>query len=263
MITITENANSRQVTAGSSAELLYTIRGTADQSEALAQLLIESPDIFEELPRQSRTIEPVFVDVNNPATCIWSASVKYGRTSASVSGAVYNFDTGGGNQKVTQSINTQGVYPASAPSFFGAIGVDDQNVSGVDIVVPTYNFTETHTLSDAQVNTAYKVTLADLTGSINSAAFKGFAAGEVLFMGASGSKRGSDDWEIVYKFSVSRHRSNFTVGDITVANKRGWDYMWIRYSDEVSDNNLIKKPSGVYVEQVYPYCDFTLLGIGV
>jgi hypothetical protein len=40
--------------------------------------------------------------------------------------------------------------------------------------------------------------------------------------------------------------------------------MWIRYEDDedTTAKKLIKKPTAVYVEQVYHYGDFSLLGIG-
>ena len=39
--------------------------------------------------------------------------------------------------------------------------------------------------------------------------------------------------------------------------------MWVRYADAVDQKVLVKQPRFVYVEQVYRYADFSLLGIGV
>ncbi len=50
---------------------------------------------------------------------------------------------------------------------------------------------------------AYKSTLFFLTACVNSDGFKGFAPGEVLFLGASGTQRGQEDWEITFKFAAS------------------------------------------------------------
>jgi len=98
---------------------------------------------------------------------------------------------------------------------------------------------------------------------VNSAGFKGFAAGECLFLGAAGSKRGSGDWEITYRFAASPNVTNLTIGDITGINKKGWEYLWVRYSDseDAVAKALVKKPVAVYIEQVYPYGDLGLLGI--
>jgi len=146
----------------------------------------------------------------------------------------------------------------------GAIGVTHDNVEGVDIAIPVYNFSETHYIDDALVTPAYRGTLFSLTGKTNNAAFKGCAAGECLFLGASGSKRGEEDWEITFRFAASPNRTNITVGDITVASKKGWEYLWVRYADaeDATAKALVKLPVAAYVEKVYEEGDFSQLGIG-
>ena len=144
---------------------------------------------------------------------------------------------------------------------------NEGNVNGVDVTMPVLNFTETHTLSGSRVSTSYKKTLASLTGTVNRSGFRGFSAGEVLFLGASGTKRSkksSAPWEITYRFAVSTNKAGFKVGDIQVTRKYGWDYLWVRYADKVAEGgkNVVKKPVGVYVEMVYPEGDFGNLGIG-
>jgi hypothetical protein len=99
---------------------------------------------------------------------------------------------------------------------------------------------------------------------VNGSGFKGFAKGELLFLGASGSKRGKDDWEITYRFAASPNAAGLTLGDITGINKEGWHYLWVRFADDedTTAKALIKKPVAAYVEQVYQYGDFSLLGLG-
>ena len=182
---------------------------------------------------------------------------------------VFAFDTGGGTKHLNQSLKTDGRYPNNAPDFAGAIEVDNEgNVNGVDVTMPVLNFTETHTMSGSRVSTAYKKNVAALTGTVNRSSFRGFAAGEVLFLGASGTKRSkkaSAPWEITFRFAVSPNQSGLSVGKLTVPNKRGWDYLWVRYADKVSDNrkNVVKEPVAAYVEQVYPEGDFGNLGLGM
>lgn len=182
--------------------------------------------------------------------------------------SVFAFDTGGGTKHINQSLKTDGRYPNTAPDFAGAIEVDNEgNVNGVDVTMPVLNFTETHTLNGSRVTTSYKKTLAALTGTVNKSGFRGFSAGEVLFLGASGTKRSkksSAPWEITYRFAVSPNQAGLQVGDIKVTRKYGWDYLWVRYADKVAEGgkNVVKKPVGVYVEMVYPEGDFGNLGIG-
>ena len=181
---------------------------------------------------------------------------------------VFAFDTGGGTKHINQSLKTDGRYPNTAPDFAGAIGVDNEgNVNGVDVTMPVLNFTETHTLNGGRVTTSYKKTLAALTGTVNSGSFRGFSRGEVLFLGASGTKRSkkaSAPWEITYRFAVSPNQAGLQVGNIKVTRKYGWDYLWVRYADKVAEGgkNVVKKPVAAYVEMVYPEGDFGNLGLG-
>ena len=181
----------------------------------------------------------------------------------------FAFDTGGGTMHRNQSIKTVSKVPNDAPDFNGAIEVDNEgNVNGVDVTMPVLNFTETHTMNGSRVTTSYKKTVAALTGTVNSSGFRGFSAGEVMFLGASGTKRSKKPnapWEITFRFAVSPNQSSLQVGKLKVPNKRGWDYLWVRYADKVADNrkNVIKEPVAAYVEQVYPTGDFGNLGLGM
>ena len=181
----------------------------------------------------------------------------------------FAFDTGGGTMHRNQSLKTVSKVPNDAPDFNGAIEVDNEgNVNGVDVTMPVLNFTETHTMNGSRVTTSYKKTVAALTGTVNSSSFRGFSAGEVLFLGASGTKRSKKPnapWEITFRFAVSPNQSSLQVGKLKVSNKRGWDYLWVRYADKVAENkkNVIKEPVAAYVEQVYPEGDFGNLGLGM
>jgi hypothetical protein len=196
---------------------------------------------------------------------VWEGTAHYVKKG---SDPIYSFDTGGGTQHISQSIANLGRYAAPgfiAPHFQGAIGVTDDRVEGTDITVPVFNFTETHYILNDLVTPAYKLTLFNLTGKVNGGSFKGFAKGEVLFLGASGSKRGIDDWEITYRFAASPNVASLSLGSITGIAKEGWHYLWVRFTDDVDTaaKALIKRPVAAYVEQVYPYGNFSGLGIGV
>jgi len=267
-LTAEEKFESRLVTTGNnpSAELRYVIRGTNDDVQARAALAAASLATFNLngnglffLPRDSLSIEPV-------GDQLWEGVARYSNSAPQTDESVFAFDTGGGTQHITQSLQTVGTYAPSgrvAPNFKGAIGVTADSVEGVDITVPVYQFSETHYLDDALVTPAYKGTLFFLTGRVNSAPFKGFAPGECLFLGASGSKRGSGDWEINYRFATSPNVNGLAVGDIVGISKKGFEYLWVRYADaeDSAAKALVKRPIAAYVEQVYPYGDLSLLGI--
>lgn len=264
--TISEDYFSRAFTLGPTAgrELIYNIIGTDDETEAQGLLAGEAPAFYQGLELES-------VDVEYVGGGAWKAHAKYVRIE---NNNEYTFETSGGTQKITQSLGTTiydfagedayGDEVGTGPNFGGAIGVNGDTVEGVDITVPQYDFTETHYLADAVVTDAYKATLCELTSQICNAPFKGFDTGEVLFQGASGSKRGTDQWAITFRFSASRNKTGLTIGGITDIDKGGWDYLWVRYDDFEDDSAfaLVKRPVAVYVEKVYYDGDFSLMSIG-
>ena len=273
---LTEKNDSRKVTTApngdaQSAEFVYTLTGVADENSARILATSSTASTYGDLIRKSITLEPVHINTADLGACIWEVTVQYGEKDEPESGdpSTFSFDTGGGTQHITQSLGTVGSYAASgtAPNFRGAIGVTHDNVEGVDITIPVYSFSETHYLPASQVTNTYKGALFGLTGRVNAGTFRGLAAGECLFLGASGSRRGTDaddDWEITFRFAASPNRDDFAIGDITGISKKGWEYLWVRYGDAEDEDAkaIVKRPIAAYVEKVYEVGDFTALGIG-
>ncbi|NBW14852.1 MAG: hypothetical protein EBR82_43315 [Caulobacteraceae bacterium] len=220
----------------------------------------------------------------------WHVEIQYEKVGADASEPdplkrSRSFDTSGGTQHITQALDNVTVLtgrtgtttvtqsgerrypPSTAPSMNGAIGVDGSSVNGVDIVVPALTWTETYDVPSTYVTSGYIRGLAGLTGSVNNASFRGFDAGEVLFVGCSGSQewdeeKGNGPWTLSFKFVASPNVTNQKIGDITGVEKKGHEYLWVRYEDAVSSNDLVKRPRSVYVNRVYRDGNFSGLGIG-
>ena len=255
-VTIDERFDSRESTVGvdsPSIDLLYVVQGTNDDTVVKATVEATIPAIYLGL---------VFQDyhISSEGDGVWNVSVRYGKKEPKETGeSSFSFDTGGGTTHITQSLQTIGKHaPVGkvAPDFKGAIGVTHDSVEGADVTIPIYSFTETHYIPVASVTGAYKTILFALTGRTNDDAFKGFAAGEVLFLGASGSQRGEEDWEITFRFAASPNVTGLTIGDIVNIDKKGWEYLWVRYADAEDEQVLVKQPIAVYVEKVYDEGDF-------
>lgn len=184
-----------------------------------------------------------------------------------------SFDTGGGTRHVTQALD-ETKYPSTAPDQDKAVGVDDERVAGVDIVEPALQWSESYDVPSAYMSAAYIKKVSELTGTTNNAGFRTFARGEVLFVGCNGTqewdeKKGDGPWNLTYKFVASPNAGAgqtipaITVGTITGIEKKGHDYLWVRYESDVREKTLIKKPRHVYVNRVYRESDFSQLGIGI
>jgi hypothetical protein len=222
----------------------------------------------------------------------WQVTINYEKTGAEPSTPdpmkrARSFDTTGGTQHITQGKKTgtreldfategegtaavyESRFPSSAPDQKGAIAVDENGVNGVDIVVPQLQWQESYDVPNVYVTNAWIRSVAGVTGTTNAASFRGFDAGEVLFMGCSGSQewddqRGRGPWSLTFRFVASRNVSGEKIGDITGISKRGHEYLWVKYETvkDSSSQSLIRKPQFVYINKVYDSSDFSKLGIG-
>jgi hypothetical protein len=271
MVTVEEKFG--RVLSDRSAELTYIVRGTDSDTTARSNLLSGSPLLHDGLKRDDAEVEEI-------APNTWLGTVRYvaSESAQPVGGETsFSFETRGGTQHVTQSLATVASYaapglPGGAPDFRGAIGVTESGVEGVDIAVPVFNFTST--FYTGSVTQGYVENLYALTGRVNSGTFTttidagvtmSFAGGEVLFLGAAGSRRGApgsdQPWELNLAFAASPNVTGLTLGDITGIAKKGWEYLWARYqaAEDTTAKVLIHKPTAAYVERVYREGDFNLL----
>ena len=246
---------------GKSVSRTYIVSGTDDASAANDAVAAGAPGTL--YGAALKTIRSTRIGHNE-----WASEVTYTtKESRSVGDIKVSFDTTGGTQHVRQSLATTGYHGSGTfdftPDFKGAIGVTKNGVDGVDIVVPSLSRQETHYFAVADVDDTYINAIADLTGKVNNATFRGRAAGEVLFLGASGQNIDSEKAEITFRFGISPNATGLSIGDITGIAKKGWEYLWVRYEDHVDESNeaLVKRAVNVYVERVYDNGDFSLLGI--
>lgn len=270
-ITVEEHMSFRRSRAGiaPAAEVRYRVFGTEsdiEAREAVGAVSLQGFDVHGTgaiiIPRTD--IEATLIDGLRDA---WDVTVYY--TDIGVDTPEESFETGGATRHITQSLQTiSRTAPAggAAPNLFGAIGYTGRpgELDGTEIVIPSYNFAHTYFKTDAQVTTTYKGQLFAATGTVNNASFKGFAAGEVLFLGATGARRADGIWPITFRFAALPNQTGLTVGSITVPSKKGWEYLWIYYepTEDTVAKRTVPTPVAAYVEKVYRDANFASLGIG-
>ncbi len=279
MATVKEAWINRSEVIDESAEITYYVIGAADEAAVKVACEADIPEVYDGLiKRHTRITARLSEDT-------WAVIAYFTKEPWTWPDARFAFDTSGGTQHITQAIETVNSYgPDADDGNKGAIGYDGKNVQGVDITVPVFKWSETHHFYDFQITDAYKKKLADLTGRVNGDTFKGFAAGEVLFLGASGSRLNDDSaaqWEVAFHFARSPNRTGIEVGDIGGIAKKGWEYMDIRYRDEPNaagreegeatptggvhsaKPQIFRVPRAVYIHRVSYDADFSELGIGI
>lgn len=190
--------------------------------------------------------------------CCWE--IAFGYESRAVDQWTYSGTSQGKTQTITQSYGTTR-YGATAADYGGAINVDQNGVKGVEIGIPGLEFQIEKTMAKGVLTLAYVLTLVNLTFKTNAAVFKDFAAGELLFLGAEFRQASNGETSVVFKFSASPNRTGLSFGTITGVAKKGHQYLWIDYEAAEVGGYVIRRPRGIYVEDVYESGNFTLLGL--
>lgn len=263
----------------------YIIWDATSDADAMDALIAAAPTTYDGLPALNYEVEPSDRDG------LWNGRVTYGKRRVSPPTVVdpadptlVSFDTGGQQVHVTNSVEKIASYTAeagssaAAPDVGLAVGVTDSGIEGVDVIVPAYTYEITKGFAAATVDGTYRGTLMSLTGKVNSDTFDGMAAGQVLFLGARGSRRGTgadDSWEITFRFSVQVNKTNFNLKlwdketqafvDTTIPSKKGWEYLWT-YSEPClvpfGDGTRIEiRPTYAYIDQVFETAAFSALGL--
>lgn len=180
---------------------------------------------------------------------------------------IVTYSTTGGTMRILRSLSTvassRGTLWIGVPAHDQAINVVDGVVEGTDIVVPRTVFSYKTVLPAAFVTASYRQLVEELTGTVNSATFAGYPAGEILFQGADLSQRKGDDWDAAFSFARSKNETGITLGGklADAIDKDGWDYLWVQFADieDATAKTLVKSVRSAYVERVYPRADLNAL----
>lgn len=160
------------------------------------------------------------------------------------------------------------------------VGWHSGGVNGTDIHVNGSRYIVTKRWLPAAISGTYLDGLDDLQGKTNQSSYTiqwGFnktayslqaAGGELLFLNydakTSFTQSGIGVWEISYEMLRLKNRSSFDVGKnkdgtaVTIASKKGHEYLWVVYEPKNIDNpkKTIEVPQMAFVSKVYEDADF-------
>lgn len=198
----------------------------------------------------------------------------------------FEFDTTGGTRHTEVPIQTPASYgPKKSDAALGVVGFNGREIHGIDVPDPSFQFSITRQVLPAFVTAEYVGTLKRLTGKVNNAPFNHLEAGEVLFLGARGTRRGREAWTLTWKFSGKENRSidggnaitipgfkyvagmeipsPFVVGDLIHIEAKGWDVLDVVFETVVDDDKhtFSKQVVAAYVRRVLEWGDFAQLGL--
>lgn len=140
----------------------------------------------------------------------------------------------------------------------------ESEAAGVDVSIGELRETYTKTMSKSKVTgTSWKRKVAELVGKVNSGSFKGWNAGEVMFLGCSYSapSKGSKKVSVSFHFAIRLNESKATVAGQNIGSKKGFEYLWALTDDEVRDGERKRKVRKIYKAVVCETDGFGGLGI--
>lgn len=188
-------------------------------------------------------------------------TVPYGKKQRETGSYTFNFDTTGGSVLIKAAREHIASYPAETGNenpHLGAIGVtaDNKDVEGTEVVIPALKLTVTFRHPSGVVTMPYVKTLARATGKTNSLEFLTYDAGELLYLGSTGSDGSETEAEVAYNFAASENIAAATIAGVSGIAKKGFEYVWIQWKPAVTAGEAATQARRVHVEEVYAACDF-------
>ena len=255
----------------STASVTYLVFEVENDIEAIASAYSEAPADISGIPKKSAEIS------ERLAHDIWKIEISYAYSSGSGSSdnsdePTVSFDTGSGSRHITNAISQRALYYASsdyqnkAGNFIGWNGKSgpDSVINGVDVPCAQLRETYTKKMRSSQLSTAFKRQMAKLVGCVNLTKWKGWEAGEAMFMGCSYSGTTSEELTVTFNFAIQPNEKDVPLGPgYPKVSKRGHEYVWsisdTTFNEASGTPSLVLK--AVYAAQIVPYADFSVLGL--
>lgn len=265
--------------SSSSATVYYIVTGTESEETACSQCYASAPATFAGIDKKSVSMSERLTQNS------WKVEVRYGSETSSGGSSdsgdeddepTVNFDCSAGTKHVTQAISQTCVYAgsgetkessseaAAVPIGWNGKDGSGSEAAGVDISIGELRETYTKTFSRSKVTgTGWKRKVAELVGKVNSGSFKGWSAGEVMFLGCSYSAplSGSKKVNVSFHFAIHLNESNAVVAGEKIGSKKGFEYLWAMTDDEVKDGERVRKVKKIYKAEVCDTDGFSSLGI--
>jgi len=169
-------------------------------------------------------------------------------------------------------------WPEESDVVGNLIGVDKDGVNGVDVYRPTFTYIETHYYEDFSLADP----LFEYGSSVNDRDWKGMEMGTLLFLGARVQQLKAHKWQATYHF-IGRQMAVIPVPESLLPAPPGasetppypypwydaehiqpwpWDYLWYEYEEVPDATRGIPRIKAFHVAEVYPYKNFSGIGIG-
>ncbi len=255
------------------ASRVFLVRGSSDPLACRTALLAGVTNISTYDGLVLNSIEREIIGSNQ-----WQFTCNYDSQTPDIGGYTVSIDTTGGQVLQTYGYD-QTSYAASgetATDYGNALDVQDGKPQGVQRVIPALKINIRAKIATEYITRPlfYAKLISELTGFTNNSGLfpipatspvqYEFAAGELLFIGASGDVV-AENPQLTFSFLASKNVTGLTIGDITGIDKKGHEFLWFDFkkAKDSATNRNASQIRSAYVGQVYGEADLSQLQIGV
>lgn len=259
-------------------EIKYYVVGAASKSEAMAAVIANAPGEYGGMPRSGIRFDGYGSGHEIEMTAIYGStgsSSSSGTTGSEDDDPTVSFDCSGGSKHLTFSVGAQTqVFGAETIDAGGAIGWNgktgsEMEITGID--VPTGQLRESYGkwFRLSSITTTKKRAWSSLVGKTNDSTFKGWNAGEAMFLGCSysGSSDSGATVLVTFNFQIQENEDNATVNGNSCGAKTGFEVLSAISKTETQEVNGVIQPKvtirAIHKSTVCKSGDFSQLGIGV
>ncbi len=266
----TETWSATSADTCTSAEITYLVFGAETKKAAVDAVLADAPSDYYGMYLKEVRFEEYTDDGDIELSAVYATS----DTSSSSSDEeeeetpTMSFECSTGSMHVTTAIaqtRKYGTKDAGMAIGWNGKSGEDSEVAGVDIPTAQLRETYTQTISSSKFTNDYKRKLAGVVSKVNSTAFKGWYAGEVMFMGWGYTAPTDDDADVTvtFNFSIQMNETKVAFAGQTIDAKKGFEYIWVINKSKTDTTGIpSNEVEAIYVAQVCKTADFGVLGLG-
>lgn len=254
-----------------STEIPVLIINPIGGKSAAVQLVKDNvPEVVDSLPLSYIRFDDYDSDGNINMVAVYEKNGDKNSDDESDPESTISITGGGGTSHITEALVEQTLLfndsnkrhrpPETAIGWNGKSGAESE-VSGVDIVSANCRLVITKDMSVSKLTTSYIRKLLKMIGTVNSGKFKGWDRGEVLFedFSYSAPDSGQKRVTVTFNFAIQMNEENFYYAGHTIS-KLGWEYVW-GMTEELNNEKFGLKTVRAYKAQVYPFADFSAIGV--
>ena len=264
-----------ELTKASTAEINYLVTGVTTKSAALSAVAAGAPSSYGGLPLSEVRFNGYSGEDTLEAVAVYASSSNSGDDGGyDEETPTMSFDCGGGTKHVTYCGGSQsrrfGTLDAgNAIGWNGKVG-DACEIAGVDVPTAQFRLSFTRVMPRASaLSVDFMRSTGLMVGKVNDSTFKGWSAGEVMFLGASYTAplKGRQKVIVTYNFAIQPNETNVMVAGHDIGDVDGYDYVWTIPKTEVPPASGGVTAPKLDIEAAYsaPVCSrvsFSSLGLG-